>query len=320
MINTKDTIHQLTVPTPFGVGDVHVYVLKGDVLTLIDAGIKTEEAWQALECGLKGIGYKTGDIEQVVLTHHHPDHIGLVDRFLNIQGVYGHEDNRPWLQHDVVFLEQLRSFFHGLYASFGVSEDFRAFFKHLRDPFKYVAKGTLTAALQEGDSLPGHMDWKVLETPGHAESHLSFFREQDGTMLSGDHLLYYISSNPLLEPPRNADDARPQPLVTYRKTMEKCLRYPIHKVLPGHGPVFSDAHNLIKTRLEKQEQRAEKVYQMLEEKPLSPFEVCQRLFPKHIEKEFGLTISETVGQLDYLQSIDKVEIEIRQGVLYYSTK
>ncbi|MFC0523046.1 MBL fold metallo-hydrolase [Pontibacillus salicampi] len=318
MLYTTDTIHQLTVPTPFGVGDVHTYLLKGDSLTLVDAGIKTEEAWKALEAGLKEVGYTPQDVEQIVLTHHHPDHIGLVDRFPNMIGLYGHEDNRKWLERDEPFLNRFRAFFLELYRQFGVGEEYQAFFKHLRDPLKYVGEGTLTKSLQEGDTIPGHKEWKVVATPGHAESHLSFFRAQDGTMLSGDHLLYHISSNPLLEPPRHPGGVRPKPLVTYRETMEKCLSYPIKKVMPGHGPVFDGVHDIIRTRLQKQEQRAQKVYDMLGAHSLTPFEVCQQLFPSHIKKEFGLTMSETVGQLDYLESVQRVQVEKKDGIYYYT--
>ncbi|KGP72154.1 MBL fold metallo-hydrolase [Pontibacillus yanchengensis] len=317
MIHTTDTIHQLTVPTPFGVGDVHMYVLKGETLTLVDAGIKTEEAWKVFVHGLQELGYTPEDVEQVMLTHHHPDHIGLLDRFSNLKGIYGHEDNRRWLERDEAFLNRYHSFFYDLYSKFGVSEEYKSFFKHLRDPLKYVPFGTLTGSLVEGDGLPGHEDWEVLETPGHAESHLSFYRKQDGKMISGDHLLYHISSNPLLEPPRKPGGERPKPLLSYRQTMEKCLHYPISEVLPGHGPIFTGVHDIIHTRFEKQEQRAEKVYDMLVDKPLSPFEVCQKLFPKHIKKEFGLTMSETVGQLDYLEATHRVHVELQNGVVYY---
>ena len=70
----------MTVPTPFKVGPVHPYVIAGDPLTLVDAGPKTEEAWQALVAGLAEHGYRVRDIERIILTHAHTDHFGLLRR------------------------------------------------------------------------------------------------------------------------------------------------------------------------------------------------------------------------------------------------
>lgn len=53
MTEWKDGIAKLILPTPFPVGDVNVYVIKGDLLTLVDVGPKTDEAWQALNEQLK---------------------------------------------------------------------------------------------------------------------------------------------------------------------------------------------------------------------------------------------------------------------------
>lgn len=72
MVQWYNGIAQLTIPTPFVVGDVHVYVIKGEKLTLVDTGPKTKEAWLSLEGQLKELGIVPEDIKQIVLTHHHP--------------------------------------------------------------------------------------------------------------------------------------------------------------------------------------------------------------------------------------------------------
>lgn len=102
-------IHKLILPTPFAVGDVNAYLLKGDTLSLIDAGPKTPEAYIALERGIKEAGYSFNDVEQVFLTHHHPDHAGWIDAFPNAK-VYGHVYNDLWLTRDPAFLPIMMSF------------------------------------------------------------------------------------------------------------------------------------------------------------------------------------------------------------------
>lgn len=303
----KDTIHQLTVPTPYAVGDVHLYLLVGEQVTLIDAGVKTDEAWESLKQQLNEMGYKPEDISQVVLTHHHPDHMGLVNHFPNVTLVAGHPKLRPWLERDEAYFQYYEEFFRQMYEESGVPEKYYALLKGLRKPLKWTAQSSLNHTLTEGDSIPGHEEWKTIETPGHAQSHISFLRSSDSAMIAGDHLLHHISSNPLLEPPLNREEERPRPLLQYRQSMEKLLDYSIGMVYPGHGNTFEGAHELIQKRLRKQEERAEKVRLMFKEGPMTAYEVCTKLFPKHIESQFGLTMSETIGQLDYLESTNQIK-------------
>ncbi|MBA2173699.1 MBL fold metallo-hydrolase [Halobacillus locisalis] len=301
MQTLKDTIKQMTVPTPYAVGDVHVYLLIGEELTLIDAGVKTEDAWKALQHQLSEIGYQPEDVTQVVLTHHHPDHMGLVDHFPNVSLVAGHPKIRPWFERDDAFFEHYEEFFYNMYVESGVPDQYYALLKALRKPLKWTSEGILTKELTEGEPIPGHEEWVTIETPGHAQSHISFYRESDGALIGGDHLLQHISSNPLLEPPFKKGEARPRPLLQYRDSMKKLLDKHIGVIYPGHGKVFEGAHELVRDRLRKQELRSEKVLQMFERGPLTAFEVCSKLFPKHMESQFGLTMSETIGQLDYLE-------------------
>ena len=67
----------LSIPTPFYVGDVNVYFIKEDPLTLIDVGPKTPQAAEALRRELGRHGVQFSDVRRIVLTHAHEDHCGL---------------------------------------------------------------------------------------------------------------------------------------------------------------------------------------------------------------------------------------------------
>src|SRR5215216_1009750 len=73
-------IVQLSIPTPFYVGDVNVYLIKEDPITLIDVGPKTPEAAEALRRKLAEQGVQFSDVRRIVLTHAHEDHCGLAKR------------------------------------------------------------------------------------------------------------------------------------------------------------------------------------------------------------------------------------------------
>ncbi len=303
MKTMKDTIHQITLPTPYAVGDVHCYLLEGNTLTLIDAGVKTEEARDELITQLIRLNIKPHDIDQVVLTHHHPDHMGLVEEFPNVKAVAGHPLLKPWYEQDEEFFNRYERFFRSMYVEAGVPEEFFYLLNTLRKPLKWTSSGILDQELTEGKSIAGHPEWEVIETPGHAQSHISFYRSSDKVFIGGDHLLAHISSNPLLEPPVSIQKERPKPLLQYRASMKKLLDYEIEKVYPGHGEIFEHVKPLITQRLKSQEARAAKVLTMIEkEESITAYQVCEKLFPRHIHSQFGLTMSETVGQLDYLEA------------------
>src|SRR4051812_31399405 len=97
MTEWKNGIAKITLPTPFPVGNVNVYLIKGERLTLVDAGVKTEESWSLLSKQMAELNLTPDDIEQVVLTHHHPDHTGMLDFFPESLDVYGHQLNERWI-------------------------------------------------------------------------------------------------------------------------------------------------------------------------------------------------------------------------------
>src|ERR671915_145675 len=73
----------ISVPTPFYVGPVNVYLIKEEPLTLIDTGPKTREALEALKEGLRRERVRAADIKRIVLTHAHEDHCGLAKQLRN---------------------------------------------------------------------------------------------------------------------------------------------------------------------------------------------------------------------------------------------
>src|ERR687889_2221236 len=70
-------VHRIALPTPFQIGDVNTWLLRGSPLTLVDAGPRMEETEARLEEGLAALGVAVEDLELIVLTHQHDDHVGL---------------------------------------------------------------------------------------------------------------------------------------------------------------------------------------------------------------------------------------------------
>src|SRR5947208_8198516 len=72
-------IHRLRIPTPFAVGRVNCYLIEDDPLTLVDTGPNSGKALDELEHQLGDLGHSIDQLEMVILTHQHIDHLGLVE-------------------------------------------------------------------------------------------------------------------------------------------------------------------------------------------------------------------------------------------------
>ncbi|MGR3764929.1 MBL fold metallo-hydrolase [Rossellomorea sp. NS-SX7] len=316
-IGFVDNIAKITLSTPYAVGDVNVYLIKGDVLTLVDAGPLTDTAWSQLTAGLASLGYSADDIEQVVLTHHHPDHAGMLQRFSKDVKIVGHKYNQYWINRDDYFHKVYDRFFYQLGLESGLPQAYLSAIPKFKSPLKYMGYRSLNDAIKEGDFLPGLPGWRIIETLGHAQSHLSFYRESDGVMIAGDHILAHISPNPIIEPPFEGESERTKPLLQYNDSLKKLMDIPISYAYTGHGEEVENVHDLIPKRLAKQEERAKAVLGMIRGKHQTVFDICKLLFPTVYKKELGLTLSETIGQLDYLESLGAIRKEIKDNAYYY---
>src|SRR3954465_3388513 len=65
------------LPPPFAVGRVNCYLIEDEPLTLLDTGPNSGKALDELEQALAKLGRRVEDIELVVLSHQHMDHLGL---------------------------------------------------------------------------------------------------------------------------------------------------------------------------------------------------------------------------------------------------
>ena len=74
----SEGIHRIPIPTPFAVGRVNVYLIEDEPLTLVDTGPNSATSFDELTTGLAALGHALEDIELVIVTHQHIDHLGLV--------------------------------------------------------------------------------------------------------------------------------------------------------------------------------------------------------------------------------------------------
>lgn len=320
MKKIQDNLYQITIPTPFAVGDVHIYLLDAPVPTLVDVGPNTDLAEEIVQRELAEVGLSISAIEQVVLTHHHPDHAGLLDRFPASTSVIAHKDGERWLLHSEEFLFHHDTFFEQLLKQAGLPAIPPKAIERFRQPLVVACTRAIDLYIEEGDFLPGLSDWEVLVTPGHAEGHITLVHATSRVALGGDVLLSHISSNPLVEPPFEVGGQRHKPILQYNHSLNKLRKESLSAVWSGHGEVVLNPSELIALRLAKQQERAISVLTYLREvqEPQTLFSICKWLFPSAYKREFGLTLSETLAQLDYLEAEQLISSTIEEdGWQYY---
>ena len=299
-------IGKITVPTPYVIGNVNLFLVKAERLTLVDSGIKTESALHTFKYLVKELGYEPTDIEQVILTHHHPDHVGLLNYMPHVE-VYGHIYCEKWIDLNQLKINDIASFYINIYQTMGVPEQFKFMEQDFRIQMKYSCHDRkLNGSLSERMEVPGLPGWQVVEIFGHAQSHLGLFNEKTGMFFGGDTLLATMMTTPLLEPPFMKNDGRPKAQLQYNQSLVKLRELPIRIIFTGHGTEVTRVQSLIERRLSRQHDFAYQVKELLATKPMTAFEVCRKLFPKAYERNLWLTLSQTIGALDYLQSIMEV--------------
>ena len=318
ILRKSEEVRQITLPTPFLVGPVHTYLVRSDALTLIDTGPKTEEAQGILLNSLEQMNVRPEDIELVVLTHHHPDHTGLTAKFLPNALIAGHPKMKPWLDKDETFFQERKEFFCDFYTRHGMPEKWvEEIEKGNQGYMVYTDKSRLDIPTVEGEEIDGLSGWTVIDTPGHAQTHISLFREKDTSMIAGDHILGHISSNAILEAPYKKGEERPRTLLQYRDALKKCRH--INMIYPGHGEDVKNPPQLIEKRLREQETKAQVFKQFLKEEPSTAFEVCKFMYPDMYQKQPSLTFSETLGHLDLLEEYGEVKVEEDKGRISYKS-
>jgi glyoxylase-like metal-dependent hydrolase (beta-lactamase superfamily II) len=314
-----ETIHQITLPTPFQVGPVHVYLICGKSLTLVDTGPLTKEGKRGLMQQLHILGYKIDDIDQVILTHHHPDHIGLASLFKH-STLIGHNFLQPWLKKDQVFFRKCRKYLKDLYVKNGLpNELLTKIEKSSQSYMNFIEPAELDVIVKHGDAVPGLPGWKVKEVPGHAQNHIMIVREQDRLAIGADVLLASISSNALLEAPMNGEE-RPKTLLQYRDTLKLVRGLDLNLLLPGHGEVIKDVKSLVDQRLAGHMRRAHIIKEIISTKKVTASEISFELFKEKHLKQPDLTFSETFGHLDLLLELEQVSVKEEGDLIFFKNE
>jgi len=303
-------IWRITLPLPFALRSVNVYALReGNEWCLIDVGLRTRAAEAALRAGCEAAGLRLRDLRTIVLTHAHPDHIGLSGILEAESGaqvlMFGPEVEQMWHVWGDAAYESFRAtarmFFHH-----GMPQDEARFSaEEAAQNARAVCLPRRVTPLRDGQkiTLPGGR-YQVIWTPGHADGHICLYRAADGLLIAGDHILPRITPNIGLYPA-----SRPDPLSDYLNSLTKIERLPAVLVLPGHGDIFTDLRHRVAQLREHHAQRASQLLELLAGRPTTAYALAEALFASRFDtvsnRRFAL--AETLAHLEHLHHKHRVE-------------
>jgi len=275
---------RIVAPLPFSKPpSINCYAIdtpQGEVL--IDTGMIGSES--ALDAGLAAAGAQP---RQVMVTHGHPDHFGLAGRYGDIVHVHPHAYEQATMSFSPTM--------NGALSGRVVDLD------GLRPMLELIKKMTVPlparSDMNEGDRLG---EWEAILTPGHAPGHLCLYRERDGVLIAGDHLL------PDVTPNLNATDHMPDPVSDFLASLERVAKLDISLVLPAHGEPFADAPGRAAELIAHHERRLGQLVEALDGGPQTEEALTSLLFGRLENEDAVMAHMEAHAHLVHLQLAGRV--------------
>jgi glyoxylase-like metal-dependent hydrolase (beta-lactamase superfamily II) len=288
---------------------VSVYALAvPDGLGLIDTGWNSDESWTALNAGLAHIGAAVSDIRGVLVTHLHPDHLGLAAQVRAESGAWiamhpadaaqvagrNQRDGTATRTAEVEFLIGLGADRHDAESDVGSPESM--------EPFRQMA--VANRLLEHGD-LADLTGWQLraVHTPGHTAGHLCFNEERTGLFFAGDHVLPRISPNISATGLGEAD-----PLRSYLQSLGAVRDLEPDEVLPAHEWRFSGLADRVDQLRSHHEQRLTELLDVVRAHPgNTPWDLAAHLtwsrpWPSYERRMRIFAVTETEAHLRLLAS------------------
>lgn len=296
-------VYWVRMPLPFALNHINLWVLEdGDGWAVVDTGVDSPNVrsiWESLQSGFMG----SKPLTRVIVTHMHPDHVGLAGWLTKAFDIDLYMPRTEYLMCRILVADTGRpapregiEFYRGA----GFDEDqletyrtrFGGFGRMVHDMPESYQRLTDGAALTIGGRA-----WYVLTGGGHSPEHASLYCPELKLLISGDQVLPTISSNVSVWPTEPNGD----PLAEWLAACTKFKQVPDDVlVLPGHQKVFYGLHNRLDSLIAGHETGLSKLYDMLKE-PRRAVDVFEALFKARITGDLvGMATGESVAHLNCL--------------------
>jgi glyoxylase-like metal-dependent hydrolase (beta-lactamase superfamily II) len=317
-------LYKISLPLPTrSLGNVFVYLYRdGRDSLLVDAGWNDKDSYERLLAAFSQIGFRIADLKRLVLTHLHPDHIGLAGRLKQEApslSIFMHERDAQDMVYSSqayeIFLNRMESFLrmHGT-----PKDDLEQMVKAIRPlETRFVGTPKPDVLLKGGEKfLVGKWSIEVLGTPGHTRGNICLFDSPSNILFSGDHILPTITPNVSLSPIYQGD-----PLGDYLRSLSYMKKIDPTRILPSHEYVFQHLGRRIEEIEKHHHARLDEVMRVLGEsiEEKSGYEVARELtwavgsYDSLSGWQKRAALTETLAHLEYLKRSGNA-FEFHEGV------
>jgi glyoxylase-like metal-dependent hydrolase (beta-lactamase superfamily II) len=310
----------LRLPLPYALNHINVYLIEdGNGWAIVDTGINdeaTREHWEAII----GTGLSGRSITRVIVTHFHPDHVGLA-------GWLTRRFNAPLYMNQAEYFvslsrqtdtnpERLRGYGE-FYQRGGLSEEQATDIVRIGQRYPNVTTPLPAAyqGLRDGESvLIGPRQFKIITAGGHAFKQVMLYCESDGIFLAADQVLATISPNITVWPVEPEADS----LGLFLRSLD-ALSKTIAKealVLAGHNVPFRGLHLRIDALKEHHRQRCAEIAEACAGDPKTVADLMPLVFHRALDRQqMSFAFGELVAHLNYLSRQGRVTCESDKNAL-----
>lgn len=311
----------MRLPLPIALDHVNVYALDdGDGWTILDTGMdsrRTRAVWTSLLAGpLAG-----RPVTRVVVTHHHPDHIGLAGWFLS-RGAELVTTRTAWLMARMLVLdvqplptaEQI-----AFWRAAGMDDALLAT-RLTERPFNFAdcvsALPLGYSRIADGDQIVmAGRRWRIHTGDGHAPEHATFFSQDDALVLGGDQLLPSISPNIGVYATEPGADPLGEWITSCRRF--QAIARDDQLVLPGHKLPFTGLPLRLTQMIDNHDGALARLRDHLAQ-PRRATDCFAPLFKRQIgPAEYGLALVEAVAHLNHLTRTGNAICHQQHGVWFW---
>jgi len=323
-IEIADGILWMRLPLPMALDHVNVYAIRdGDGWCIVDTGYNSKRGialWRDLMAGPLG-----GDpVTKVLLTHHHPDHVGLVGWFQSEIGAELITTRTAWMYSRMLTIdtqtkwpEETLAFYRGagmdaeLYAERAAGRPFNFSDMVYPMPLGFTR-------IQDGETIKiGHRNWTVRTGDGHSPEHATLWSQSDNVVIAGDQILPGISPNVGVYPTEPIGDPLSEWIASCEKFQD--VATDDHFVLGGHKLPFKGLPTRLQQLIDNHHHALPRLIEHLKT-PKTAVGCFDVLFKRKIGKgEYGLAMGESIAHLNHLLLAGKITREMNdQGEWLWS--
>lgn len=293
------------IPIPIPLKYVNCYLMRGPSgWTLVDTGFHDALAEDAWPRAFADIGIRAQDVDQILITHYHPDHLGGAGWLQQMTGAPAYMHDIEFRQLELFWGQSMAEQVEKLVAFFAAEgmpdETARAIGKHHHLQFGHVQPLPTLTPVDTGSTMRlGEGHYEVIHAPGHSDGLAIFWDKSTGILLANDMILAKITPNVSVWP-----ECSPNPLSEYLSSLSMVEALGARIALPGHRSVITDVSGRAAEIRDHHGERLEQTAAAARESSggATAWEVCQRLFkPDQLTiHQVRFAMAETLAHLVYL--------------------